>query len=224
MVKHYQVTVNALLSDVVLLLPRDTQRRSPLLRLKEEGVDMNSVQNKCSCPRKFFVPDLNMTSKLWDWRSSGKVILDDKELYAISIEMADYAFLLKVIRLWIWVVKHEESYRYLKVHSQGIDLNCTSASEHAPFNCFEIKVTRRKTQNYACFRTLENVTFLCTSATQGLGFRSRLPWTRWESYNIQSNVYWSDFHHVHRQQFIPQSFTMCHPSDSRKKTHVLHLT
>ena len=64
MVKHYQVTVNALLSDVVLLLPRDTQRRSPLLRLKEEGVDMNSVQNKCSCPSKFFVPDLNMTSKL----------------------------------------------------------------------------------------------------------------------------------------------------------------
>ena len=64
MVKHYQVTVNALLSDVVLLLPRDTQRRSPLLRLKEEGVGMNSVRNKCSCPRKFFVPDLNMTSKL----------------------------------------------------------------------------------------------------------------------------------------------------------------
>ena len=43
MVKQYQVTVNALLSDVVLLLPRDTQRRSPLLRLKEEGVDMNLV-------------------------------------------------------------------------------------------------------------------------------------------------------------------------------------
>ena len=100
------------------------------------------------------------------------MILDDKELSAISIEMADYAFLSKVIRLWIWVVKHEESYSYLKVHSQGIDLNCTSASEHAPFNCFEIKVTRRKTQNYACFRTLETVTFLFCNKRDS---RIRLP-------------------------------------------------
>lgn len=55
--------------------------------------------------------------KFWDWRSLGKVILDDKELFVISIEMVDYVFWLKVICLWMWVVKYEEIYCYLKVYS-----------------------------------------------------------------------------------------------------------